>query len=100
MYHCGRRKMEWSWNRLQLKPAFQPAPSSHRKGAVPREQEGNAPALEAFGKCRLIPYISLNMKNKKPIKQKNTSGPRRSEQPRADALPTREQLLEALAQDA
>ncbi|WEJ56836.1 ribonuclease R [Devosia sp. FJ2-5-3] len=83
-----------------MKPAFQPAPTSHRKGAVSRGQEGNVPALEAFGKCRLITYISLNMKNKKPIKQKNTSGPRRSEQPRADALPTREQLLEALAQDA
>jgi ribonuclease R len=61
---------------------------------------GNALPLEAFGKCRPITYISLNMKNKKPIKQKNTSGPRRSVQPRADALPTREQLLEALAQDA
>ena len=83
-----------------MKPAFQPAPTSHRKGAVSRGQEGNVTALEAFGKCRLITYISLNMKNKKPIKQKNTSGPRRSEQPRADALPTREQLLEALAQDA
>ncbi|MDV3250618.1 ribonuclease R [Devosia sp. BK] len=37
------------------------------------------------------------MKTKKP---KNTSGPRRSVQPRAGELPTREQLLAALAQDA
>jgi ribonuclease R len=37
------------------------------------------------------------MKTKKP---KNTSGPKRSAQPRAGELPTREQLLEALAQDA
>ncbi|KKB78074.1 ribonuclease R [Devosia soli] len=37
------------------------------------------------------------MKTKKP---KNTSGPKRSVQPRAGELPSREQLLEALAQDA
>ena len=37
---------------------------------------------------------------KKPTKIKNTSGPRRSTAPRAAELPTREQLLEALAEDA
>ncbi len=37
------------------------------------------------------------MTTKKP-KPKNTSGPRRATKPRADSLPTREQLLEALAQ--
>ncbi|WP_092423995.1 ribonuclease R [Devosia crocina] len=36
----------------------------------------------------------------KKTKPKNTSGPKRSVQPRAGELPTREQLLEALAQDA
>jgi len=40
------------------------------------------------------------MTAKKTTKPKNTSGPRRSVQPRAGELPTREQLLEALAQDA
>lgn len=50
-----------------------------------------------FGKSPAIPYISGNMKTKKP---KNTSGPKRSVQPRAGELPTRGQLLEALAQDA
>jgi len=35
----------------------------------------------------------------KPPKKKHTSGPRRPVQPRAAELPTREQLLEALAQD-
>ncbi|MET3925347.1 ribonuclease R [Devosia sp. 2618] len=36
----------------------------------------------------------------KPTKPKNTSGPRRATTPRADTLPTREQLLEALAQQS
>ncbi|UXN69373.1 ribonuclease R [Devosia neptuniae] len=35
-----------------------------------------------------------------PKKPKNTSGPRRARQPAAGALPTREQLLEALAQQS
>ena len=35
-----------------------------------------------------------------PKKAKNTSGPRRARQPAAGALPTREQLLEALAQQS
>ncbi|KFL32489.1 ribonuclease R [Devosia riboflavina] len=46
-----------------------------------------------------MPYISGNMTTKKP-KPKNTSGPKRSVQQRAGELPTREQLLEALKQDA
>ncbi|MBK1793004.1 ribonuclease R [Devosia sp. WQ 349] len=35
----------------------------------------------------------------KTPKAKNTSGPKRSRQPAADALPTKEQILEALAQE-
>ena len=37
---------------------------------------------------------------KKPAKPKNTSGPRRPSQPRADTLPSREQLLAALAEQS
>jgi ribonuclease R len=41
------------------------------------------------------------MKTPKTTKKpRNTSGPRRATSPRADSLPTREQLLEALAQQA
>src|SRR5690606_37046286 len=74
--------MESSWNRLGLKHPFK------------RPLPGMA---SQFGKSPASPYISGNMKTKKP---KNTSGPKRSVQPRAGERPTREQLLEALAQDA
>ncbi len=54
-----------------------------------------------FAEPPAIPYISLNMKTPKITKKpRNTSGPRRATSPRAAELPTREQLLEALAQQA
>ncbi|SEQ49761.1 RNAse R [Devosia sp. YR412] len=40
------------------------------------------------------------MTTKKPTKPRNTSGPRRATSPRADTLPTREQLLAALAEQS
>src|SRR5690606_7212568 len=45
-----------------------------------------------------IPHLQRNSLMAKTTKPKNTSGPRRAVKPRADTLPTREQLLEALAQ--
>ncbi|KKC34886.1 ribonuclease R [Devosia psychrophila] len=40
------------------------------------------------------------MTTKKPARPRNTSGPSRPSQPRADTLPTREQLLAALAEQS
>ena len=61
-----------------------------------------------FGKPRPIPYIGSDYSERdfmakpptsKTSKPKNTSGPKRPRLPVADRLPSREQLLEALAQE-
>jgi ribonuclease R len=67
------------------------APIAHRPIALP------------FGKTLPIAYIednfpSLEFMAKAP-KTKNTSGPKRPRLPAADRLPTREQILEALAEE-
>jgi len=58
------------------------------------------PNHHPFGKTPAIAYISINMTFKKPTKPKTLSGPQRKTAPRADTLPTREQLLAALAEQS